>query len=59
MKQKHLISALQNLDGFEKPRIELEQYGTPPEIAGLITYIISKSEIKKLQPQSFNTSPKV
>jgi hypothetical protein len=52
MKQKHLISALQNLDGFEKPRIDLEQYGTPPEIAGLNNY----ANLKRLKISSRNPS---
>jgi hypothetical protein len=33
MKPKHLESRLQQLRGFDRPRLELEQYATPPELA--------------------------
>lgn len=33
---KQLESCLQDLDDFDKPRVELEQYATPPHIAALM-----------------------
>ena len=34
MKLKELESVLQQVDGFEEPKILLEQYPTSPHIAG-------------------------
>jgi len=34
MKLKELESCLQQVDGFEEPKILLEQYPTSPHIAG-------------------------
>lgn len=33
---KQLESCLQNLNSFDKPKLELEQYSTPPHIAALV-----------------------
>lgn len=40
MTLKHLESYLQQIDGFEEPKIELEQYATPPHIAALMLNVI-------------------
>lgn len=40
MKLKTLEGYLQQLKGFEKPKIELEQYVTPPHIAAVALYTI-------------------
>ena len=37
MKLRELEAALQSIAGFAEPKIELEQYPTPPHIAGLGT----------------------
>ena len=37
MKLRELEAALQSIAGFAEPKIELEQYPTPPHIAGLAT----------------------
>jgi len=34
MKTKQLVSVLYDMEGFGQPKIELEQYSTPPDIAG-------------------------
>lgn len=36
MKLKELESCLQQVDGFEEPKILLEQYPTSPHIAGIV-----------------------
>lgn len=36
MKRKHLESFLQQLDTFDRPKLELEQYATSPELAAAI-----------------------
>lgn len=38
LKLKALESQLQNVDGFQKPKIQLEQYVTPPHIASQMLY---------------------
>ncbi|OQV23189.1 Methyltransferase-like protein 5 [Hypsibius exemplaris] len=43
MKLKELESRLQDLTGFDKPRIELEQYETQPHLAARILYTIEQS----------------
>lgn len=40
MKLKELESCLQQVDGFEEPKILLEQYPTSPHIAGCMLYTI-------------------
>ncbi|XP_053483240.1 rRNA N6-adenosine-methyltransferase METTL5 [Ictalurus furcatus] len=40
MKLKELESCLQQVDGFEEPKILLEQYPTGPHIAGCMLYTI-------------------
>lgn len=40
IKLKVLQGYLEDLDGFEKPRIELEQYETPPHIAAVTLFTI-------------------
>ncbi|TRY92812.1 hypothetical protein DNTS_024878, partial [Danionella cerebrum] len=40
MKLKELESCLQQVDGFEAPKILLEQYPTSPHIAGCMLYTI-------------------
>lgn len=40
MKLKTLEECLQSLDGFEKPKIILEQYVTPPHIASCMAHTI-------------------
>lgn len=40
MKMKTLQSHLQQLNGFSNPKIELEQYATPPHIAAIALYAI-------------------
>ena len=39
IKRKQLEQWLQDVDGFEKPKILLEQYPTTPHIAGTVTII--------------------
>lgn len=43
MKLKELESYLQDVDGFEEPKIALEQYPTPPHIAARMLYTIESS----------------
>ncbi|KAI5107305.1 methyltransferase-like protein 5 [Silurus meridionalis] len=43
MKLKELESCLQQVDGFEEPKILLEQYPTGPHIAGCMLYTIHNS----------------
>ena len=43
MKLKELESRLQDLGGFAKPRIDLEQYETRPHLAARILYTIEQS----------------
>ncbi|XP_066497236.1 rRNA N6-adenosine-methyltransferase METTL5 [Hoplias malabaricus] len=43
MKLKELESCLQQVDGFEEPKILLEQYPTSPHIAGCMLYTIHKT----------------
>lgn len=40
---KKLESYLQDLDGFEEPKIQLEQYATPPHIAATLLHTIDSS----------------
>uniref|UniRef100_A0A6G1SKQ3 Methyltransferase-like protein 5 n=1 Tax=Aceria tosichella TaxID=561515 RepID=A0A6G1SKQ3_9ACAR len=40
---KQLESYLQDLDDFERPKIELEQYATPPHIAALLLNAIDQT----------------
>lgn len=40
---KQLESYLQDLDDFEQPKIELEQYATPPHIAAVILNTIDRT----------------
>lgn len=40
MKLKKLEEYLQSVDGFEKPKVNLEQYPTPPHIASCMIYNI-------------------
>lgn len=40
MKMKTLQGHLQQLNGFNNPKIELEQYETPPHIAAITLYTI-------------------
>lgn len=42
MKLKELESRLQQVDTFEKPKLQLEQYITTPEIATQIVFNIDK-----------------
>ena len=39
---KHIEMSLQQLDTFTKPKVELEQYHTPPRTAAEILYLIEK-----------------
>ena len=41
MKLKQLVQLLQQVDGFEAPKIGLEQYQTSPEIAARMCHIIN------------------
>ncbi|GAU93636.1 hypothetical protein RvY_05546 [Ramazzottius varieornatus] len=43
MKLKDLESLLQDCKGFERPRIELEQYVTPPHLAARFLFSIEQS----------------
>lgn len=38
MKKSHLTRKLSEIEGFEDPRVELEQYQTPPQLAADIAY---------------------
>lgn len=40
IKLKKLEEYLQGVDGFEKPKIQLEQYVTPSHIASVMLYTI-------------------
>lgn len=40
---KNLESYLQDLEDFEEPKIDLEQYGTPPHIGALMLYTIEQT----------------
>lgn len=40
MKLRHLQSFLEQIDGFEKPKILLEQYVTPPHLAAHMLFTI-------------------
>lgn len=40
---KHLESFLQDIDGFDAPKLELEQYATPPHIAALVLNAIDST----------------
>ncbi|XP_073943713.1 methyltransferase like 5 [Choristoneura fumiferana] len=40
MKLKALQGHLQDLSGFEKPKVQLEQYETPPHIAAVALYTV-------------------
>ena len=39
MKKKHLAIVLSNLKGFEKPKLELEQYKTPGDVAAELLWL--------------------
>lgn len=39
---KHIEMSLQQLDSWTKPKVELEQYHTPPRTAAEILYLIEK-----------------
>jgi predicted RNA methylase len=43
MKLKQLEGLLQNLDVFEKPKVDLEQYPTTPHIASHMLYTIDQT----------------
>lgn len=43
MSIKRLESCLQNLDGFDEPKVSLEQYATPPHIGALLINTIDTS----------------
>lgn len=47
MKLKTLQGYLQQLKGFNEPKIKLEQYETPPHIAALALYTIQVCHIKQ------------
>lgn len=40
LKMKNLEEFLQGLDGFENPKVQLEQYCTPAHIASCVLYNI-------------------
>lgn len=44
MKLKHLEQNLQQVDIFETPKVELEQYTTPPHIAACMLHTIQSSD---------------
>lgn len=46
MRMKKLEEYLSGVDGFEKPKIKLEQYPTPPHIASCVLYNIQVSNRK-------------
>jgi putative methylase len=49
MKQKQLEIQLQQVKPFEKPKVDLEQYHTPPHIAGCIVHsIYNEGDIAEL-----------
>lgn len=43
MRLKELRSFLQSVDGFEKPKVQFEQYATSPEIASHVLYTMESS----------------
>ena len=46
-KKKHLAKILSNLEGFDKPKVELEQYETPGDVAAELLWIADmKGKIK-------------
>jgi predicted RNA methylase len=44
MKLKQLVSLLQQVDPFEKPKVLLEQYPTSPELASQMLYAIANQD---------------
>lgn len=46
MKLRHLQSFLEQIDGFEKPKILLEQYITPPHLASHMLFTIQVNVIR-------------
>jgi predicted RNA methylase len=43
IKLKHLVEYLENIETFENPKEELEQYQTSPQIAGEMLHYISQN----------------
>lgn len=44
MKLKQLVSLLQQVEPFEKPKVLLEQYPTSPELASEVLYAIANQD---------------
>lgn len=60
MKTKHLLWALEELKGFEKPKVHLEQYKTSAEMAVSIGDAIvedSEPEMEELMVGDFGCGP--
>ena len=54
MKLKHLEEALQGVTGFERPKIELEQYITSPHLASHMVHAASqRGDIEDLSVADF------
>ena len=49
MKTKQLVSVLYDMEGFGQPKIELEQYSTPPDIAvAILDHITQEIDMEEI-----------